>query len=585
MAVIEAALARIEPQVGTADFELIKRLVGTITFVMSLVRAQRTTIARLRRFFGFASSEKTADVLDPKAAQQPAPPDGGPPGEPPAVTDALAAEPATGGPGGDAAGANADREKPKAKGHGRVPASDYEAATHFPVAHESLKPGDSCPGCARGKLYDLQEPARLLRIVGQPVLAALCWDCQRLRCSACGHVYTARAPTEAQGPKFDETAVSMLALCRYSAGLPHNRLERLQSNLETPIPSSTQWDVLDDNAPTFQPVFDEMARQAAQGSVVHDDDTYVRILEFMGKRRAELLKKGELPNPERTGLFTTAILSITDDGPVALFYTGRKYAGENLADLLKVRDADREPPILMSDALDSRNVPKGHAVVESNCAAHARRGIVDQIPNFPSECTYVLEMLRTVFFVDAQCKQKGLSPEERLRVHQRESGPVMHELHERMTEELTAKRVEPNSGLGKAYRYMLKRWHKLTLFLRQAGAPIDNNICERALKKAICHRRNSLFYRSQHGASVGDMFMSLIHTAELRGVNPFDFLTQVQRHSKAVAQNPADWLPWTYRATLARLAECEASSRAPPSPSSPPLRSDGNAPAPAPSSL
>ena len=194
--------------------------------------------------------------------------------------------------------------------------------------------------------------------VGQPVLAALCWDCQRLRCSACGHVYTALAPEEAQGPKFDESAVSMIALCRYCVGLPHNRLETLQRNLQTPIPSSTQWDVLDQSAPVFAPVFEQMKKTAAQGALVHNDDTYVRILSFLGKRRAQLLRTGELPDPERTGLFTTAILSITDKEPIALFCTGRKYAGENLAELLKTREAELEPPILMSDGLDSRNLPK-----------------------------------------------------------------------------------------------------------------------------------------------------------------------------------------------------------------------------------
>lgn len=557
---MRAALSRIERQVGGADFELFKRLVSTLSFVMSLVRAQRATIARLRRFFGFTSSEKTAAIVGEGDDAGPVRPGG--PGDDRPAEEGPAADggraPQSGAP------PEAAPQKPKAKGHGRVAAQDYEAATHFPIAHESLSAGCVCPGCGRGKLYDLKEPARLLRIVGQPVLAALCWDCQRLRCSACGDVYTARAPAEAQGPKFDETAVSMLALCRYSAGLPHNRLERLQHNLQTPVPSSTQWDVLNDSASIFAPVFKEMARQAAQGEVLHDDDTYVRILSFMGKRRAELLQRGDLPDPERTGLFTTAILSITGEGPIALFSTGRKYAGENLADLLAVREQGRAPPILMSDGLESRNLPKGHTVVESNCTAHARRGIVDQSDNFPDECKYVLQMLRKVFVVDAKCKEQGLSPRERLLLHQKESGPVMDELHQWISAQFNDKRVEPNSGLGKAYWYMLKRWHKLTLFLRSASAPIDNNICERALKMAISHRRNSLFYRSQRGASVGDLFMSLIHTAELRGENPFEFLTAVQRHEKAAAEHPADWLPWTYRATLAHLVEQAAGPSAPP---------------------
>ena len=112
---------------------------------------------------------------------------------------------------------------------------------------------------------------------------------------------------------------------------------------------------------------------------------------------------------------------------------------------------------------------------------------------------------------------------------------------------MTDKLVEPNSSLGKAIRYMLKHWDKLTLFLRQAGAPLDNNLCERVLKRAILHRKNSLFYRSSHGAQVGDMYMSLIHTCELCQVNPFDYLTALHRNPDASAADPDAWLPWNYQ--------------------------------------
>lgn len=205
---------------------------------------------------------------------------------------------------------------------------------------------------------------------------------------------------------------------------------------------------------------------------------------------------------------------------------------------------------MMCDGLESRNVPKGHPVVESNCLTHARRGIVDQLANFPEPCRHIIEQLREVYRIDAYCKKKGLTPDERLSVHQHHSAPIMKGLEERLTAELAEKRVEPNSGLGKAYNYMLKRWSKLTLFLRKPGAPLDNNLCERTLKMAIRHRRNSLFYRSERGAQIGDMFMSLIYTAELRGENPFEYLTALLRNYKAAAERPAEWLPWTYRGTL-----------------------------------
>ena len=273
----------------------------------------------------------------------------------------------------------------------------------------------------------------------------------------------------------------------------------------------------------------------------------------MGKRRAKLLERGALPSPERTGLFTTAIVAFDEAGrTIALFFTGRQHAGENLTDLLNHRAQELEPPVLMCDAL-ARNLPKGHQVVESNCASHGRRHFVDEAENFPSECRYLLEMLGRVFKVDELCRTYRLSDEQRLRLHQRESGPVMEELKLWMEAEFEEKRIEPNSGMGNAINYMLKRWNKFTLFLRRPGAPLHNNIVERTLKRAIRHRNNSLFYRSQRGAHVGDIYMSLIYTTELHGGNAFHYLTTLMLHEKAVADSPSDWLPWNYRESLARL--------------------------------
>ena len=118
--------------------------------------------------------------------------------------------------------------------------------------------------------------------------------------------------------------------------------------------------------------------------------------------------------------------------------------------------------------------------------------------------------------------------------------------------QIDQKKVEPNSGLGEAIRYMQKRWEPLTLFLRQPGAPLQNNITERALKMAILHRKNALFFKTENGADVGDVFMTLIHTAELSGVNPFDYLTELLRHPRQVSDNAEEWMPWNYREALRR---------------------------------
>jgi transposase len=547
LAAVQAVLARSEGLLPKPDYELLKAVVETHLALTRLVRERGTTIARLRRLVGMPQSERTADVLgqDSTAGQ----------GEPATQSGAVEGEAGESTSASDASGSSqaSGRAASKRKGHGRVAASAYPAACHIAVPHQRLRPGDVCPACGRGKLYRLDNPAQFLRIVGQAPLAAVCWDCERLRCGGCGAVHTAQAPTEAQGPKHSETAVAMMALLRYGTGMPLNRLEHLQRDLDTPLPASTQWDAVNANVSAVRPVHDELVRIGAHGRVVHNDDTYVRILELMGKRRALLLKRGELEDPERTGLFTTAIVSITDDKkPVALFFSGRKHAGENLTTLLDKRAAELDPPILMSDAL-SRNLPDGHRVVESNCIAHGRRKIVDEVQNFPDECRHVLETLAAVFKVDERCRKEKLSDQERLRVHQRESATLMNDLEAWMQAQLDEKRIEPNSGMGEAFNYMLKRWDNFTLFLRVPGAPLDNNIVERALKKAIQHRNNSLFYRSQYGARVGDIYMTLIYTAELHGENPFHYLTVLFEHEREVAAAPAAWLPWTYRATLAAI--------------------------------
>jgi hypothetical protein len=130
----------------------------------------------------------------------------------------------------------------------------------------------------------------------------------------------------------------------------------------------------------------------------------------------------------------------------------------------------------------------------------------------------------------------------------------MEKLHAWCEIQFEERKAEPNSSLGQAISYLLKHWDKLTLFLRKEGVPLDNNLVERALKKAILHRKNSLFYKNRNGAQMGDLFMSLIHTCELNGVNPFDYLNELQRHAEELERSPSEWMPWNYRETLARMA-------------------------------
>ena len=444
-----------------------------------------------------------------------------------------------------------DQEKQKRKGHGRIPAEAYTGAERIEVKHESLSPGDPCPnaGC-KGTLYE-KDPSVVIRLLGKALVEASAYARQRLRCNLCDEVFMAALPEGVGDKKYDETVASTLAVNRYGSGLPMARMEEQQKARGVPLPASVQWELIEEGAEKGKPAYYELIRQGAQGERLLNDDTSMKILDFLVdlEKRKE---RGE-PLPERTGTYTSGIVSELPDGhQVVLYFTGQKHAGENLAAVLAQRSSELDPPVQMCDGL-KHNVPTEMKTILSNCLAHARRQFVDVASSFPQDVEHVIDELAIVYKNDADAKKSGMSAEERLRFHQEASGPVMDRLKEWMKDLVDKKKVEPNSGLGKAITYCQNRWEPLTLFLKVAGAPLDNSLTERMLKRAVLHRKNSLFYKTANGAQVGDLYMSLIATAKLAKANPFDYLTELQRHAEEVEENPAGWLPWNYRETLAHL--------------------------------
>jgi transposase len=545
---LEEVVRRAEQALDEKDATLIRRVFESYLYVSDLVEDKNTTIRRLRELFFGKRTEKTKAVVDRHADKATAPAPGEAAPEPGGDATDTAARPA------DTQEASAADNASACPGHGRNGADAYRGAERVAVPHPSLSAGDACPACGQGTVY-AKTPGVFVRISGQPPLAAKIYELQKLRCHLCGEVFTAPAPAEAGTRKYATTAGSMIGLLKYGSGLPFNRLEGLQGYLEIPLPASTQWDIVQAAATDLTPAFNELIRQAAQGEVLHNDDTTVKILELMGERgRREALASAEGddadPDEQRRGLYTSGVVALRDGQRLALFFSGRRHAGENLAQVLRLRAAELPPPIQMCDAL-SRNLPGELRTIVANCLAHARRQFVDVYDRFPEECRYLLEALAVVYRNDALAQERHLSPEARLQLHQEASQPTMQQLHDWLTRQLEEKRTEPNSALGGAIGYMLRHWDRLTLFLRQAGAPLDNNLCERALKKAILHRKNALFYKTQNGARVGDLFMSLIYTCQLNAVNPFDYLTQLQGHADELAANPQHWMPWNYREALA----------------------------------
>src|SRR5216684_2983319 len=511
-------LERAKAALHEDDYRKLKATVDALSYLTELVADRETTIRDLRQLLLPPSTEKTREVLK-QAGIEPTPNSG--------ETSGVPIPPA-------------DRSADKKSGHGRNGADAYQGARRVEVAHEKLQVGDSCPGCWKGKVYKQQDARLLVRIVGQAPIAATVYELQRLRCNLCGEIYTAKVPEGVDEVKYGDTAAAMIAQLKYGSGMPFYRLEDLEGSLGIPLPASTQWEIVEEAAELIKQARDELIRQAAQGQVLDNDDTSMKVLAL---RRAIVEEAGE-----RTGIFTSGVVSTGEGRKIALFFTGRKHAGENLAEVLKRRAAELPAPIQMSDAL-SRNTPKPIKLLVAHCLAHGRRQFVRITPNFPEPCRHVLEALGEVYHYDQLARQDELSRIEPLHFHQQHSQPVMNDLHQWLDTQMKENKVEPNSGLGKAIKYMLRHWQALTLFLREPGAPLDNNLAERALKKAILHRKNSLFYKTLNGAEVGDLYMSLIHTCELCGANPFDYLTELQRHAAELVRNPAESPTWNYHPT------------------------------------
>jgi hypothetical protein len=505
---VTAFLDRIEAVATLEDAQTVRNMAGTIRCLVEAIQAKGISLERVREIAFGGRTEKTRKICPPKEKTPKSSP----------------------------------RPKEPKPGHGPKGSKAFPSAERVKVPHTKLKAGDDCPDCPKGRLYAHGRPAMMVRFVGLAPLDAKVYEREVLRCHDCGETYTAPTPDGVGPQKYDETVPAMAALFRFGTGLPFHRFARFQETLGVPLPASTLNDLVVRAAARLDPALEALIRYAAQAELIHQDDTVMKILD-----RPDLVMRGK---KVRKGIYTTGLIAKSGANRVALFITGMQHAGENLADLLKQRLAGLEKPVQVCDALAANKAGDLETIV-AHCLAHARRKFVEVVKHFPEECRTYLEAIKEVYRHEAATAD--LSPPERLSYHQEHSKPVMDALERWMQEQVREKRVEPNSGLGQAIAYSLKHWPQLTLFLREPGVPLDNNLAERTLKRAIMHRKNSMFYKTQAGARVGDLYMSLIHSAELNGENPFDYLVVLLRNHAFVEENPEEWMPWNYRETLAGL--------------------------------
>ena len=434
----------------------------------------------------------------------------------------------------------------KAKGHGRMSADQYTPDETIEVKHATLKAGDPCPEDCGGKLYELaSHPGGVIRIKGQSCVHVVRYQFEKLRCALCGAVFTAEAPKDFPQDKYDAYFKANLVIQKYFMANPFYRQERYQQLLGFPLKDSTQWDLVESVANCAHPVFSLLEKLAANGTHLNHDDTKVRILDVIRANKLE-------PDKKRKGTFTTCVFAEADKHKICLYYSGTKHSGENVISVLSHRDTNLSPILRMCDAL-SVNVPAQLETILCHCLVHGRRKFTDIEAFFPEECGYVIAQLALVYKHEMEAKENNLTADERLYHHQTHSAPVMEALKTWMQRQFDEHKIEPNSTLGGAIRYMQKHWVALTQFLRIAGANIDNNLVERSLKLAIRTRKCAMFHKSLHGAYVAAMLLSIIATCELANKNPVHYLVALQDHKSNVFKDPKLWLPWNYESTLMQL--------------------------------
>ena len=438
------------------------------------------------------------------------------------------------------ANSEVDPQSEKSGRTGRTPHTEYKAIDHF-IPHEALKSGDLCPENCGGKVYDF-EPQVIIRINGQMDACANRYTIETKRCNLCGELFRPALPEHIGGEKYDAKFKAQLAVQKYFMGTPSYRQAFFQSSIKIPVPHTTQWYLNEDVAGCAMPIFNLLCKMAANNNLLHIDDTHLKII-------AEIIDNRNRPDKKRRGMFTTGILAKFSTYKIILYFNGTAHAGENLDTLLQHRTID-EPVIIMSDAL-SRNIPLFKNIISCFCLGHGYRKFEELKSFYTVPCEKIINMISQVYKVDDQTTD--MTDYQRLKYHQKYSKPIMDKLYTYLHYLLDEKLVEPNDDLGKAINYMINHQHELTQFLRIEGVPLDNNVLEQCLKIPIRHRKNSMFYKTKYGASVGGVLTSVIYTCVLSGINPIEYLTMLQVNREQIIKEPSAYLPWNYQVTFSEL--------------------------------
>src|SRR6266478_3877170 len=413
----EVLIAQVhQSNVPTAVAGKVEQIIRMYFWVVFALQEAKLSVKRLRNLlFGSRAQPKDRPASEVEATSSEAPRQAAGAKEAATVEEGAPCLETTGCEAGSGASENEAKPKPKGghrAGTGRLGADAYVGAKRTECRHEDLAVGQRCPVCGQGTLYALPSGVEI-RIDGHALLSAIRYELHKLRCSACGQIFTASLPPEAGEEKYSAQARAVLAVSRYYLGLPLYRVEAYQAMLGVPVPDATQWDEIEKVGDCSYVVFEHLETLAAQGELIYQDDTSVQILSLIKENQqlqAQAEFQGIARSKERTGMFTTALVVQVGERRICLYYAGRAHAGENLAALLEQRQAAQGQPLVMSDAL-ARNEVDETAVIRCHCLAHGRRQFSDLEDVFPGECQVVIETLKQVFDHEKEARDKQMSAE------------------------------------------------------------------------------------------------------------------------------------------------------------------------------
>ena len=533
------------------DIDLILNIVQSYAHMLEKLKGHNVTVNHLRKELGIKPRRESLKELskDLKETQNFAADSEFTLDDAPLEENAVQDEPVPKNDNDRSSKKTSSDSKPS-KRNGKRTAEDFEKAEtqHHSLAH--ISSGDNCSHCIRGRFYKY-EPAQFIRITGQAPLQATQHLSERMRCNACGIYETASLPAEVladgdPGQMYGYSARSVMAIHKFLAGHPYHRQESLSEILGCPVAASTAFEQCEKLADSIKSIHTSLLTNASTAYHYNIDDTRNRILNAEPKLIDKRNGKGQ---NLRTAVYTSALIAtLIDEKPIAIYKTNIGHAGELIDSVLINRPLGLPAPLVMSDAL-SWNKPSVRDVVHSLCMVHSRRQFCAIFEEDSAACSDIIAKMDKFFDFDREAKTKGLDADARLSWHRKHSLPLMEEMQASFMASLESKEVEANCNLGSAMKYFLKHYDGLVKFCEVPGARLHNNLVEGIIRMVVLGRKNAFFYKTSVGAAVADVIMSVGVTAQLNGINVFDYFNDLQRYSEQVKIDVDAWLPWHYRNT------------------------------------